>query len=215
MGYVILGLAAVIVFVFVASYNRFVRAYQAVGNSWSNVETELQRRYDLIPNLVATVKGYAAHERETLEAVIAARNLAENAHGDPASQAPPEQHLVAGLRHLMALSEAYPKLQADLAFLDLQDQLVYSEDRIQATRRLFNGNVRAFNTRIESIPSNIVGKLSGFKKLQYFEIDAVIRSSGAPMVALDGDLDHETVDDPDHHALAETELDSASPGDSA
>ncbi len=192
MGYLILGAVAVLLLTLGVSYNRFVRSYQAVNNSWSNVETELQRRYDLIPNLVESVKGYAAHERETLEAVIAARNLAADQHGDPSVQVGPEQHLVAGLRHLMALSEAYPRLQADLAFLDLQDQLVHSEDRIQATRRLFNGNVRAFNTRCETLPSNLVAKLAGFKRRSYFEIDEAVHSTGAPAVNLGDAADSPT-----------------------
>ena len=126
----------------ILSFNRFVLQRQLLDNSWSNVETELRRRYDLIPNLVETVGGYAAHEREALTEVIAARSGAISATGAPADQARPENLLVAGLRQLMAVSERYPELVASANFLDLQRQLVTTEDRIQASRRLFNGNVR-------------------------------------------------------------------------
>ena len=173
---VAVGLAAV------AAYNRFVSQRQFVENSWSTVETELQRRYELVPNLVATVKGYATHERETFEAVVMARSAAVADHGSPDHQAETENVLVGALSRLMAVSEAYPELKADAQFADLQHQLVITEDRIQAARRLFNRNVRDYNTRVEQVPSNLVAKLSGFERAAYVEIEAV--AAELPAVSL-------------------------------
>ncbi len=172
-----------LVSVTIASYNRFVRQLHFMDNSWSNVETELQRRYDLIPNLVATVKGYAGHERATLENVIAARSGTMDIH-DPDAKTEPENVLVNGLRQLLAVSEAYPDLRADIQFLDLQQQLVTTEDRIQAARRLFNGNVRDYNQRVESVPSNLVARVGNFTKREYLQIDEVVRVAGAPVIDL-------------------------------
>lgn len=166
------------------SYNRFVSQRQYITNAWANVDTELQRRYDLVPNLVATVKGYAAHERETLEAVIEARNLAQHDHGDVEHQAESENVLVDALKHLLAVSEAYPDLKADDNFLHLQRQLVATEDRIQAARRFFNNNVRDYNRRVQSIPSMFVARLTGFAEHAYFEVEPAVRR--APAVQLDG-----------------------------
>jgi LemA protein len=158
------------------SYNRFVSQRQLVANSWSTVDTELRRRYDLIPNLVATVKGYAAHERAALEAVIRARAGAVASHGTPEDQAPAENALVDGLKHLLAVAEAYSDLKADQHFLDLQRQLAATEDRIQAARRLYNGNVRDLNRRVESLPSNLVALVGRFHRAEYFQIDAAARA---------------------------------------
>ena len=179
--------AAVALVLFVAaflSYNRFVRQRQLVDNSWSNVDTELKRRYDLIPNLVATVEGYAGHERATLEAVIRARTDAVASQGDAAAQAVQENVLVDALKQLLALREAYPDLEASEHFLDLQRQLTATEDRIQAARRFYNANVRDYNTRRETFPSMIVASLGGFEKRDYFEIERAIRDAGAPEVEL-------------------------------
>jgi LemA protein len=167
------GLLAALALMVVASYNRFVSQRQFVENSWSTVETELQRRYELVPTLVATVKGYAAHERETFEAVARARATAQADHGPPGHQADSENVLVGALSRLMAVTEAYPQLRADERFADLQHQLVITEDRIQAARRLFNRNVRDYNTRVEQIPSTIVARLGGFERHDYVEIDPV------------------------------------------
>jgi LemA protein len=157
------------------SYNRFVSQRQYMRNSWANVDTELKRRYDLIPNLVATVKGYASHERETLEAVIRARTQAVGSDGDAQAQARDENVLVDALKQLLAVSEAYPDLKASEHFLDLQQELVSTEDRIQAARRFFNNNVRDYNRRVQSIPSLVVARAFGFREEPYFEIDAVTR----------------------------------------
>jgi LemA protein len=173
---VVLGLAGMI------AYNRFVSQRQFVENSWSTVETELQRRYELVPNLVATVKGYATHERETLVAVVEARAAAVADHGSPDHQAETENVLVGALSRLMAVSEAYPELKADKQFADLQHQLVITEDRIQAARRLFNRNVRDYNTRVESIPTNVVARMGGFERAAYVEIEAI--AAEVPSAAL-------------------------------
>jgi LemA protein len=166
------------------SYNRFVRQRQLVDNSWSNVDTELKRRYDLIPNLVATVEGYAAHERTTLEAVIHARTDAVAATGGAAAQAAKENVLVDALKQLLALREAYPDLKASSHFLDLQKQLTATEDRIQAARRFYNANVRDYNTRVQSFPTMVIARLGSFATRDYFEIDAAVRDTGAPEVEL-------------------------------
>jgi LemA protein len=168
----------------IASYNRFVRDAQLIDNSWSNVDTELRRRYDLIPNLVETVKGYAVHERTTFESVTEARTRAMRSEGNAAAQSADENVLVGALKSLLAVSEAYPDLVASQRFAELQDELVTTENRIQAARRIFNGNVRDYNTRVQKVPSNIVAKLSGFRERTYFEIDAAVREAGVPTVHL-------------------------------
>jgi LemA protein len=166
------------------SYNRFVRQRQLIDNAWSNVDTELKRRYDLIPNLVATVKGYAGHERDTLEAVVEARARAVAETGSARAQAGQENVLVDALKHLLALRESYPELKANTQFLDLQAQLVTTEDRIQAARRLYNANVRDFNTRVQSFPSTLVARAGGFAQAEFFELEPAIRDAGAPEVKL-------------------------------
>ena len=180
------GGALVLVLLVVVSHNRFVAQRQLIDNAWANVDTELRRRYDLIPNLVRTVEGYASHEREVLRSVVEARQHAADAHGDVGEQAGVERTLVASLRSLLALAEAYPELKADAHFLELQRELAITEDRIQAARRLFNGNVRDYNQRVESVPSNLIARLGDFRRRDYFEIDPAIRDAGAPPVATAG-----------------------------
>jgi LemA protein len=167
------------------SYNRFISQRHFIRNTWANVDTELKRRYDLIPNLVETVKGYASHEQRTLEEVIQARSGAMSDHGTPEHQAGTENVLVGALRSLFAVAEAYPDLKADERFGDLQRELVRTEDRIQAARRLYNNNVRDYNRRVEAIPTNLVAALFGFRHEPYFEIDSAMREAGAPAVDLD------------------------------
>ena len=183
---VVAGLIAIVFLVLVGllSFNRFVRQRQLVDNSWSNVDTELKRRYDLIPNLVATVKGYAAHEQSTLEAVIAARATALASQGDVAVQAADENALVGALKQVLALRETYPELEASGQFLDLQHELVTTEDRIQAARRFYNANVRDYNTRVETFPSRVVAALGHFTPRPYFEVEPAIRDAGTPEVNL-------------------------------
>jgi len=165
-----------------ATYNVLVRLRQHCRESWSLVETELRRRYDLIPNLVETVRGYAQHEREVLQRVIEARSRAAASTGSPQSQAKDENVLIGCLRQLFALSENYPELKASANFLALQKELSNTEDRIQAARRFFNANIRDLNTRIEVFPSNLIAQLFKFTAQDFFEIaDAGI--GAAPKVS--------------------------------
>lgn len=156
------------------SFNRFVSQRQLIDNSWSNIETELRRRHDLIPNLVETVEGYATHEKRTLTEVIEARQGAASARGGPEGHEGAENLLVSGLRQLFAVSEDYPDLLASGRFLDLQRELVTTEDRLQAARRLFNGNVREYNQRVESVPSLLIARLGGFRRRDYFEVESAV-----------------------------------------
>jgi len=176
-GAVILFIAVAIVlmpaiFVIVA-YNSFVTLRNLVKNSWSNIDTELRRRYDLIPNLVETVKGYAAHERSVFETVTAARARAVASTGSPSSQARDENQLVGALKSLFAVAERYPNLKASDNFLKLQQELVNTEDRIQAARRFYNGNVKDLNTRCDMFPSNVIASIFGFEHAEYFEVDSL------------------------------------------
>jgi LemA protein len=153
------------------TFNALIRLRNQCRESWSGIDTELKRRYDLIPNLVETVKGYARHEQETLLKVIEARNRAVASTGSPDSQAQDENVLVGAIRQLFAVSERYPELKANDQFLALQAELVNTEDRIQAARRFYNANVRDLNTRIEVFPSNLIGGLFGFKRADFFEVE--------------------------------------------
>ena len=165
----------------IVSYNRFVRQRNLVQESWRQVDVELTRRHDLIPNLVETVKGYAAHERGTFEAVTQARAAAATPGSGPAEQAQQENVLTGALRQLFAVAEAYPQLKASEQFLALQQQLSETEDRVAAGLRFYNGNVRALNTRVESFPSSLVASTFGFRKAEYFEAaDPEVRA--APIV---------------------------------
>jgi LemA protein len=175
VAWVVLGVVVLLVLAVVVSYNRFVSQRNLIRNAWSNIDTELQRRYDLIPNLVETVKGYAAHEREALDAVVQARANAVASTGAPAAQAAAEGPLVSALRQLFAVSEQYPDLKASANFLSLQQELAVTEDRLQAARRFYNANVQDFNRRVQSFPSNLVARQFGFADEQFFEIEAAVR----------------------------------------
>ena len=155
------------------NYNALVRLRNHCKESWSNVDTELKRRYELIPNLVEAVKGYAKHERGALEAVIQARSRALASTGTPDSQARDENALVGSLKQLFAVAEGYPDLKASENFLQLQKELANTEDRIQAARRFFNANVRDLNTRIEVFPSNLIAGPFGFSQQEYFQIESL------------------------------------------
>ncbi|HOE65740.1 MAG TPA: LemA family protein [Candidatus Hydrogenedentes bacterium] len=167
---VLLGIALIPVFFFIVVYNGLVRLRNTVDESWSDVQTELQRRYNLIPNLVNTVKGYATHERSLLEEVTRLRQDCVNNTGSPASQAATESKLNAVLGGLMVRLEAYPDLKANQNFLELQRELSNTEDRIQAAYRFYNGNVREYNNRVQMFPSNIVAGMFGFALREFFEI---------------------------------------------
>ena len=169
--YVILGAVAVVLFWAVGMYNSLIRTRQHVKESWSAIDTELKRRYDLIPNLLETVKGYATHESETLEAVIQARNNAVASTGSPGQQAQDENMLVGALRQLFAVVEAYPDLKANENFLHMQRELTVTEDRIQASRRFYNANVRTLNTKIEVFPSNMIASMFGIGQAEFFEVE--------------------------------------------
>lgn len=157
---------------FIATYNVLVRLRNYCRESWAVVDTELKRRYDLIPNLVQTAQGYATHEREVFETVARSRAQAQAASGSPAQQAVAENAFVGGLRSLLAVVENYPDLKASGNFLKLQEELANTEDRIQAARRFFNANVRDYNTRLEVIPSNLVAGMFSFRPQEFFEIEA-------------------------------------------
>lgn len=181
VGVFLLGAFVVVVFLvlwLVGVYNSLVRLRNHCQESWAQIDTELKRRYNLIPNLVETVKGYARHEQDTLRQVIEARNTAVQNTGSPQSQAQSENAFVGALRQLFALAENYPDLKASQNFLGLQEELSNTEDRIQAARRFYNGNVRDLNTRIEIFPSNLIAGFFGFTKAEFFEVeDAAVRET--------------------------------------
>ena len=182
--FVILLVALLLPLVYViATYNTLVALKNHISESWSDVDTELKRRYDLIPNLVNTVKGYATHERETLEQVIQLRNACAADNGSVHHQEGTEKQLVAGVRKLLAVAEAYPDLKADGNFMQLQRELVNTEDRIQAARRFYNGNVRDYRNKCEAFPSNLIASLFNFKTRDFFDVDPAVRE--APNVRLD------------------------------
>ena len=156
---------------FIVTYNRFARLGQLVKESWSGVDVELKRRHDLVPNLVATVKGYAQHEKETLELVVAARAKAVQAGDALRERVDGEGELTKSLGRLIAVAESYPALKADRHYLELQRELSLTEDRIAASRRFFNANVRELNALRIEFPSNIVGGMFGFKEERFFELD--------------------------------------------
>ncbi|HEV2890808.1 MAG TPA: LemA family protein [Frankiaceae bacterium] len=169
--WIALGAVAFVALLIVVSYNRFVRQRNLVEESWKQVDVELRRRYDLIPNLVETVKAYAAHERQVLEAVVNARNTALAPERSRSVQGEDETQLTRSLRGLLAVAEAYPQLKADQHFLALQTELAETEDRIAASRRFYNGNVRGYNTRIDAFPSSVIAGVFNFEKAEYFEIE--------------------------------------------
>jgi LemA protein len=171
---VILGVLLLLVIVVlgwaIATYNRLVRLRTQVQAAWAQIDVQLKRRHSLIPNLVETVKGYAAHERGTLEAVITARNGAVAAQGQgPSQQAPAEGVLTQALGRLFALAEAYPDLKANQNFLSLQSELANTEDKIAYSRQFYNSVVQALNGAIQSIPTNIIAGMGGFRTEPYFE----------------------------------------------
>jgi LemA protein len=179
---VVLGAIVLIALGLVASYNRFVSQKQLINDSWANIDTELRRRYDLIPNLVETVKGYAQHEREVFENVTRARAQAAAATGSPAQQAAAEGPFVAALRQLFAVAENYPQLRANQNFLALQQELANTEDRLQTSRRFYNANVRDYNRRVQSFPSNTIANAFHFREAEYFEVPDAVREAGPPQV---------------------------------
>lgn len=183
-GIMIFLILVVVVGLFVIGiYNRIVGLNQRCDQSFADIDVQLRQRHDLIPNLVETVKGYATHEKGTLDAVIQARNAASAAHG-PSAQAQAEGLLNAALGKLFALAEAYPELKANTNFLELQRELSDVENKIAAARRFFNNSIQEFNTAIQQIPGNFVAPMGGFHKRDFFEIPAESRAAveAAPSV---------------------------------
>src|SRR5690242_8666240 len=170
-GWIIVGILVVIALYLVGMYNGLVRLKVQSDNAWADIDVQLKRRYDLIPNLVETVKGYAGHEKGTLEAVINARNRAMTATG-PAEKAAAENMLTGALKSLFALSEAYPQLRAIESFTSLQGTLSQIEDTVQNARRYYNAVVRDLNTKIQQFPTNIFAGMLGFKPREFFEVTA-------------------------------------------
>ena len=165
--YIAIGVGLLLLLWVFGNYNAFVRLRNHIRESWTNIDVQLKRRYDLIPNLVSTVKGYAKHEKELFERVIEARNQAKAKNG----RAKYEQPMVQNLRQMLALAEAYPDLKADKHYLALQEELTDTEDRIAAARRFYNANVRDYNTRREAVPSNVIASLFSFREMKFWEVD--------------------------------------------
>ncbi len=180
MLWIVLGAIALLVVLVVLLYNRLVTLRNRVDNAWAQVDVQLKRRYDLIPNLVETVKGYAAHERETFEAVTNARARAQAAQG-PGEQGAAEGMLSQALGRLFAVAEAYPELQADENFRLLQDELAQTENRIAVSRQVYNDTVLTYNTAIQTVPGLVVAGPFGFAKRDFFEVEEGARE--APRVA--------------------------------
>ncbi len=179
MDWIVIGVIAVAVFYVIYLYNNFVKLVQRAKEAWADIDVQLKRRYDLIPNLIETVKGYAAHERETLESVTNARATATQTHVDPSNVTPEqimamsgaESALSGALGRLLAIAENYPDLKANTNFLELQRELSDTENKIQASRRFYNTNVRDLNIALESFPSNVVGSMFKFKAESFFELE--------------------------------------------
>lgn len=171
IGYIIGGVVVVFIIWVIASYNRFIRLRQRVREAWSDIEVQLKRRYDLIPNLVETVKGYAKHESAAFENVTKARAAALSGGGTAHDRAEKENMLSGALKSIFAVAEAYPELKANTNFLELQRELSDTENKIQASRRFHNTNVMELNTSVESFPGNVIAGTFGFKKEEFFDLD--------------------------------------------
>jgi LemA protein len=174
---IVIVVVLILVAVVIGGYNGLVRRRNQVDNAWSQIDVQLKRRLDLIPNLVETVKGYAAHERETLEAVINARNAAIAAPDTPREQAQADGLLTGALRQLFALGEAYPDLKANQNFLALQEELTATEGRVAYARQFYNDSVLSYNNSLDQFPTVIIGKLFNFERREYFEGDEAARTA--------------------------------------
>jgi LemA protein len=178
--YVLLGLVGLVALYVILTYNALVGLKNRVAEAWSDIEVQMKRRYNLIPNLIETVKGYVKHERGTLESVTRARAEAMANQGAPDDQARSENLLTGALKSLFALAENYPELKANQGFLDLQDDLAEVEDKIQAARRYYNGSVRDLNIKIEQFPSNLVARAFDFIQARFFELDEADAAARQP-----------------------------------
>ncbi|MDD9867922.1 MAG: LemA family protein [Candidatus Campbellbacteria bacterium] len=182
---IIIGAILVLLVLFViVLYNRFVRLTNRVKEGWADIETQLKRRYDLIPNLINTVKGYAKHEKETFAQVTEMRTNAINQHGTPAKQGLAENMLSGALKSLFAVAENYPDLKANTNFLELQKELTDTENKIQAARRFYNTVVLDLNNACQTFPSNIVAGIFGFKQKEFFELDEAERDAAEKPVGV-------------------------------
>ena len=179
--YVAIGVLVAVALYVMVTYNALVSLKVRVSEAWSDIEVQMKRRYNLIPNLVETVKGYVKHERGTLESVTKARAAAMTNQGSPADQAQSENVLAGALKSLFALSENYPELKANQNFLGLQNDLAEVEEKIQAARRYYNGNVRNLNTKVEQFPSNLVAGLFSFLQADFFELDEADAGARQPV----------------------------------
>lgn len=168
MEWLIVGVVVLVLVVVVVIYNGLVRDRNRVDNAWSQVDVQLKRRYDLIPNVVETVKGYATHEQQTFERVTQARSAAQSAEG-PADQAEAENFLTSALRQLFAVAEDYPELRASENFQGLQAELSETENRIAVSRQIYNDTVLTFNNKVQQVPTNIVASVFGFSEREFFE----------------------------------------------
>ncbi|MBL7053698.1 LemA family protein [Patescibacteria group bacterium] len=168
--WILIGIIAVIILWIIASYNSLIRWQNRTKESWSDIDVQLKRRYNLIPNLIKTVKAYATHEKEVFEKVTKARTTAMGAQ-NPTKKASAEKGLSGALKSLFAVSENYPELKASANFKSLQDELVDTENKIQAARRFYNSNVRDFNTKQEIFPTNLIAQIFNFKKSEFFELE--------------------------------------------
>ena len=173
---IVLAIVVVLVLIVISQYNTLVRLRNRIENSWAQIDVQLKRRWDLIPNLVETVKGYASHEAETLENVIAARNAATTAQG-PEAQAQSENLLTGALRQLFAVSEAYPDLKANQSFLELQEELTATEGRIAYARQHYNDTVLKYNNKIQTFPGVMIAGPLRFTEREYFEADDEARGT--------------------------------------
>ena len=173
-------IAVIVVAIPLMIFNRLVTLRNTVQSSWHGIDVELQRRHDLVPNLVETVKGYAAHEQDVLQRVTEARTHALDAGSAAGEKVAPEQELSGALRSLFAVAEGYPDLTASRSFLELQQELANTENRLALARRIYNANVQAFNTAVQKIPNNLVAKVGDFTPAEFFRIDPVVASAPAP-----------------------------------
>jgi len=167
---------AIVLFLIVA-YNGLIRRRNQIENSWSQIDVQLKRRLDLIPNLVETVKGYAAHEQETLERVIQARNMAIQAPDEPVAQAQADNQLTGALKSIFALGEAYPDLKANQNFLQLQEELTATEGRVAYARQFYNDSVLEYNNKLEQFPTMYFARQLKFERREYFEADEAARTA--------------------------------------
>ncbi len=181
--YIVLGIIALFLIFFVANYNGLVRLRNQRKNAWAQIDVQLKRRYDLIPNLIETVKGYMTHERGTLEAVTNARNLAQRASsGDVGARSKAESELSGALSRLLVVVENYPDLKANQNFLALQEELTSTENKISFSRQYYNDSVLRLNNKIQMFPSNLIATMTGFKLGEFFEV-TVAEEREAPKVS--------------------------------